>query len=104
MRTIVSNRECIVPGCSANGRNRIGVRCRIAHSQATPFPEKGRTDSMFSVDGDAFLCDAHALAGVRLTLSVSPNRSEEAALTVLCGQYISPTHTTEIKQPLKQAA
>jgi hypothetical protein len=96
--------NCIIPDCTATGRNRLGVRCRVAHSEATPFPSKGRTDSMFSVESDAYLCDAHALAGVNLALTVSPNRSEEASLAVVCGHAISPTHRTEIKQPLEQAA
>jgi hypothetical protein len=90
---------CIVPGCPAEGRNQIGVRCRVAHSGETPFPNKSRTDSMFSVESDAFLCDAHALGGISLTLALAPNDSEAAGLGVVCGTEMTPVRTTAIKQP-----
>jgi hypothetical protein len=95
--------NCIVPGCPAEGRNQIGVRCRVAHSGATPFPKKSRTDSMFSVESDGFLCDAHALGGVSLTLALAPTGSQEAALGVVCGNEMTPIRTTAIKQPERTA-
>jgi hypothetical protein len=96
--------QCVVPGCEQMGRNRIGVRCRIAHSDTPPIPEKKRTDALFSVEADAYLCDDHALAGVAMTLTIAPNRAEEASLAVVCGRAISDIHSTPIKQPLEQAA
>lgn len=99
-----SEHSCAVTGCNEAGRNRIGVRCRIAHSDTPPIPEKKRTDALFSVESDAYLCDRHALAGVAMTLTVAPNRTEEASLAVVCGRSISDIHSTPIKQPLEQAA
>ena len=99
-----SDHPCAVTGCDEAGRNRIGVRCRIAHSDTPPIPEKKRTDALFSVESDAYLCDRHALAGVAMTLTVAPNRTEEASLAVVCGRSISDIHSTPIKQPLEQAA
>lgn len=62
-RAAATGHECIVPGCKREGRNRLGVRCRIAHDGPTLFPEKGKTAALFSPDADAFLCDQHALGG-----------------------------------------
>jgi hypothetical protein len=96
--------KCLVPGCPSEGRNQIGVRCRVAHSGQTPFPKKGRTDSMFSVESDAFLCDAHALGGVNLTLALAASDSHEARLSVVCGTAMTPIRTTAIRQPEREAA
>jgi hypothetical protein len=92
---------CIVPGCPGEGRNQIGVRCRVAHSGETPFPKKGRTDSMFSVESDAFLCDAHALGGVNLTMALAPTISQEATVSVVCGTEMTSLRATPIKQPAR---
>lgn len=102
--TAGSDHPCAVPGCDEAGRNGIGVRCRIAHSDTPPIPEKRRTDALFSVEADAYLCDRHALAGVAMTLTVAPNRTEEASLAVVCGRSISDIQSTLIQQPLEQAA
>jgi hypothetical protein len=91
--------NCLVLNCSGEGRNQIGIRCRIAHSGDTPFPNKRRTDAIFSVESDAFLCDEHALNGVSLALAVAPNRSHEASLSVVCGRAMSGVRSTAITQP-----
>ena len=96
--------DCIVPGCSEIGRNQLGVRCRVAHSGASPFPEKRRTHALFSVESDAFLCDAHALNGISLALSVSPNRSQDVGLAVVCGTSMTDVRSIDIKQPMSIAA
>jgi hypothetical protein len=80
------------------------VRCRIMHSGTPPIPEKNRTDALFSVESDAYLCDGHALAGVAMTLTVAPNTTEEASLAVVCGRTITDIHSSAIKQPLQQVA
>src|SRR5690242_18856584 len=91
--------HCLVPGCLGGGRNQIGVRCRVAHSGATPFADKGRTYSMFSIESDAYLCDTHALQGVSLALAVTPDRSQEASLAVVCGAEMTSLRSTAIAQP-----
>ena len=96
--------DCIVPGCSEIGRNQLGVRCRIAHNGASPFPEKRRTHALFSIESDAYLCDSHALSGVSIVLSVDPNRSGEAGVAVVCGTSITDVRSIEIKQPITLAA
>ena len=94
-----AHHSCLVPGCVNEGRNQIGIRCRIAHSGETPFPNKRRTDALFSIESDAYLCDAHALGGVSLALAVTPNRSQEASLGVVCGSEMTQLRSVSINQP-----
>lgn len=89
---------CIVPGCTREGRNRLGVRCRIAHDGASPFPSKGKTAALFSPDADAYLCDQHALGGAHITLLFEPNGSKETTLKVIAATTVEERVTT-IKQP-----
>jgi hypothetical protein len=96
--------HCMVPGCPSVGRNQLGVRCRIAHSEESPFPEKSRTHALFSVESGAYLCDHHALEGVALTLVVAPGANRAAELNVLCGTTLSEPRSTPIKQPLRRVA
>ena len=90
--------ECIVPGCKREGRNRLGVRCRIAHDKPTLFPDKGKTAALFSPDADAYLCDQHALGGAVITLIFEPNSSKETTVRVVAGTTVEE-RTTPIKQP-----
>jgi hypothetical protein len=93
-------RDCLVPDCSAPGRNQLGVRCRIAHSGASPFPDKRRTDAIFSVESDAFLCDAHALNGAQMHLVFQATRSANASLRASCGSNEIEGRTKPIRQPV----
>jgi hypothetical protein len=49
---------CIVPGCKRNAVNYLGVRLRK--------PPRG--DAVWSPNANAFVCDAHAKNGARITL------------------------------------
>jgi hypothetical protein len=100
----VKSHTCFIPGCSEEGRNQIGIRCRVAHSGASPFPNKSRTYSMFSAESDAYLCDEHALGGMAMALALTPNATEQASLAVVCGTEMTDIRTVEIKQPLTRAA
>jgi hypothetical protein len=97
-------RDCVVPGCSRTGRNQIGLRCRVAHSGASPFPEKRRTDAIFSVESEAFLCDFHALAGGLFELRFTPSRTQTATIVASCGPETLDERTKEIRQPVSDAA
>jgi len=90
--------DCIVPGCKREGRNRLGVRCRIAHYGPTLFPKKGKTAALFSPDAEAYLCDHHALAGATITLFFEPNNSKQTTLRVVAAATVEE-RTTDIKQP-----
>jgi len=43
---------CIVPGCPAEGRNKLGVRCRVWHDQPT-LHGKGKTGARAPSELDA---------------------------------------------------
>jgi hypothetical protein len=97
-KAVATDHECIVPGCKREGRNRLGVRCRIAHDGPGLFPEKGKTAALFSPDADAYLCDHHALNGAHITLLFEPDNSKETTLKVIAGSTVEE-RTTPIKQP-----
>lgn len=96
--TASTQHACIVPGCAGDGRNRLGVRCRVAHRERGPFPDKGRTAGLWSPDAEAYLCDQHALAGAHMTLLYEPNTSQETTVKVIASAT-SEERTTPIKQP-----
>jgi hypothetical protein len=93
-----TGRDCIVPGCKREGRNRLGVRCRIAHDGPTLFPKKGKTAALFAPDAEAYLCDHQALSGAAITLLYEPNASKETTIKVVAGTTIEE-RITPIKQP-----
>jgi hypothetical protein len=49
--------DCIVPGCSRTGKNRLGIRLR-----------KPDTSAVWSPETDAHVCDTHARSGARLVI------------------------------------
>lgn len=73
---------CVIPGCSGTGKHRLGLRCRVM-SEPSPVPGKGKTDALWSVESDAYLCDTHALAGIDITLLLEANDSKAASVRVL---------------------
>src|SRR4051812_44268839 len=88
--------KCIVPGCAAEGRNRLGVRCRIAHDRAAPIAGKGKTDALWSPDADAYVCDAHAVGGAHVTLLFEPDASKQTTVKVIAATTVEE-RTTQIK-------
>lgn len=69
---------CIIPGCPQEGRNKLGVRCRVWHDE---HPTKTKTSAVWAPDADAYLCDEHASSGGTVRLSFEPDNSGE--ITVL---------------------
>jgi hypothetical protein len=51
--------------------------------EPSPIPGKGKTDALWSVESDAYLCDSHALSGLDVTLMLEANRSGVASVRVL---------------------
>lgn len=96
--SVATGHECIVPGCKREGRNRLGVRCRIAHDGPTLFPRKGKTGALFSPDVEGYLCDQHALGGARITLLFEPDGSRETTVRVIAADTVDERRTP-IKQP-----
>ena len=97
-RAAATAHDCIVPGCKREGRNRLGIRCRIAHDGPSLFPKKGKTAALFSPDADAYLCDHHALGGAHITLLFEPDGSRKTTIRVIAAKTVEE-RTTAIKQP-----
>jgi hypothetical protein len=89
---------CIVDGCVQEGRNQIGLRCRVAHDGASPFPSKKRTDAIYSIESEAYLCDMHALNGGTYLIAFEPATRDDVTIEVLSSQRIE-ARTKHIKQP-----
>jgi hypothetical protein len=89
---------CIADGCVLSGKNQIGVRVRVAHDGESPFPHKGRTDAIFSIESDAYLCDKHALGGGTLSLFFEPDDSEDIRIEVAADKPVA-TRSKHIRQP-----
>jgi hypothetical protein len=51
--------------------------------EPSPVPGKGKTDALWSVESDAFLCDQHAVAGLDVTLMLEANKSGVASVRVV---------------------
>lgn len=49
--------DCVVPGCHVEAHNNLGVRLR-----------RPDTSAIWAPNTEAFVCDAHAAAGARLTV------------------------------------
>ena len=92
------DRPCIVEGCVQEGRNQVGLRCRVAHAGASPFPRKKRTDAIYSIETDAYLCDTHALKGGTFLIMFEPSDSEDVTVEVLSKQAVE-ARTKHITQP-----
>lgn len=82
--------ECIIPGCTGEGRNKLGVRCRVWHNQ---HPLKNKTDSLWAPDANAYLCDQHAQGGARVTVVYEPTHSGEISIVVVASQIDSERRT-----------
>lgn len=92
------NHPCIVDGCTRSGLNQIGIRCRVAHDGASPFPSKKRTDAIYSIETDGFLCDIHALSGGTFLIAFEPDHTEAVKVDVLSERDVAPREK-HIKQP-----
>jgi hypothetical protein len=82
-------RACIVPGCAKEGRNKLGVRCRVWHDKPTKHG-KGKTGALWAPDADAFLCDEHALGGATITLLYEPDGSHRTTIRVIGALHVEP--------------
>jgi hypothetical protein len=97
--------ECVVPGCRRPGLHQLGVRCRLAYAgRSRLFPDKRRTDAVFSVETAAYLCDQHAASGGRFELSFTPDRSRAATVVARSGPNVVAERVKEIAQPATEAA
>jgi hypothetical protein len=89
--------ECVIPGCKRNGRNKLGIRCRVWHDQSNAPLGKGKTGALWSPDAEAYLCDEHAMGGAHMTVLFEPNDSKSTTIKVIAAQTVEE-RTTPIKQ------
>jgi hypothetical protein len=64
---------------------------------------QGETDALWSVESSAYLCDAQALAGIDVTLSLEANESQAASVRVLGAGTKAKARKVQIKPHLQNA-
>ena len=96
--------SCLVPGCPIPGHNQIGLRVRVAHSGASPFPKKRRTDAIFAIESAGYLCDQHSLTGGHFEVNFTPDVTHEASIEAVSGHVRTEVRSKPITQPLEEAA
>lgn len=89
--------RCVVPDCMNEGRNKLGVRCRVWHDAGNAPLGKGKTGALWSPDAEAYLCDKHALGGAHMTLLFEPNSTHKTTIKVIAATTVEE-RTTPIKQ------
>jgi hypothetical protein len=77
--------DCIVPGCSREGRNNLGVRLR-----------RPDTSAIWAPNTEAYLCDRHAESGAHIHVLYEATATDEVEVDV---RAVTPelTRVTEIK-------
>ena len=74
---------CIVPGCGAPGVRSLNVLCRFWNDE--PDSQRrgdGELATPSAPDADAPLCEAHALAGARITILFEPDGSQQKTIWI----------------------
>lgn len=79
---------CIIPGCNNAADNNLTIRLRRAD-----------TSAIWAPNTNAFMCDVHAVSGVKLTLLVE-TADDSRVKTKVCGVE-TPTsdRNTAIRNP-----
>lgn len=74
--------SCIITGCNNPANNNFGVRCR-----------RPDTSAIWAPNTEAFLCDAHAVQGLRIAITLTPNNTGEieTEVTAQVGQAVRKT-------------
>src|SRR5437016_2640141 len=90
MKRDPTTHECMVKACPREGHNQIGLRVRVAHEGASPFPKKRRTDAMFSIESNAYLCDEHTLSGGTFLVMFEPDYTQDVKIDVLGDREVEP--------------
>jgi hypothetical protein len=64
--------------------------------EPSPVAGKGKTDALWSIETNAYLCGQHALSGLDVTLMLEANESATASVRVL------PRGSSSRRVPIKQ--
>lgn len=83
----MSERVCVVPGCSRSAPNSLGVRLR----------KPPQADAWWSPNTGAYVCDAHAKSGARITLTYEATETGKVETTLHIVAERPITHSMAIK-------
>lgn len=76
--------QCIIPNCTNDARNNLGIRCR-----------RPETTAIWAPNCDAFLCDAHAEQGYSIDITLTPINHRTITTNVTAGGHVA-SRTTPI--------
>jgi formate-dependent phosphoribosylglycinamide formyltransferase (GAR transformylase) len=82
--------QCIVPGCSAEGVNNLGLRLR-----------RPNTSAIWAPNTTAFVCNQHAVTGARITVVFEPTATHHVDVHVY-GATHREDRRTAIKLPVEE--
>jgi hypothetical protein len=77
--------HCIIPGCNRSANHNFGVRLR-----------RPDTTAVWAPNTEAYLCDHHASAGLRIMIILESNNSQEIETIV----YGVPQRSAERITPI----
>jgi hypothetical protein len=63
--------DCIVPGCTRNALNNLGVRLR-----------RPDTSAIWAPNANAYVCDVHAISGARVSVVYEATDTQRVELRV----------------------
>ncbi len=79
---------CIVPGCHHEAENNLGVRLR-----------RPDTSAIWAPNTDAFICDAHAAQGWRITVIMQPTNTGDIETNVFSPGPVIERTTPIVNEP-----
>jgi len=76
---------CIIPGCPNDAEHNLSVRLR-----------RPDTSAIWAPNTEAYLCDAHATQGLRITVVLEPTSAHEIETRVCAISETTPQRKTRI--------
>jgi hypothetical protein len=86
--------DCVVPGCTRNAVNKIGVRLR-----------RPDTSAIWAPNTDAFVCELHAYSGADLTVLYQPTETRQIRVAVhgaTAAPRITPINQPEVEETIAE--
>ena len=66
--------------------------------EPSPIEGKKKTDALWSIESDAYLCDTHSLSGVDVTMIIAGNKSRSVSLRALADGRAGEPRRRPIRQ------
>jgi hypothetical protein len=80
---------CIVPSCQLEGRNKLGIRCRVWHDGPYLHGKARRAHCGCRTPMRSFATE-HALSGATITMLYEPDGSKETTIRVIGAKHVEP--------------